>query len=347
MYTNAMDGLPKKPHKPRYQRKPGSKKIILVEKHIKKILPHIPVEFCALIEATIFTVPFFLSRCSSLKEAGQCLCNLASTNHFMNNLINDRTKTLECIKQLSQQFGDANIDVARKLCTKEANNRFALQKAFFQVRSRSFNRVENDINKLRGMGLELDFTYSKGRPTLLLNALSSSKRKWPHPYEYERDAIALWIIENGGGIDAITGSRQQWRESHVSLPIKQNASTLVLRFFHKDLIPVILQHQAFRVNYQDNNNDTPLHCCFYGLISHNTGSNVCDRHCTVDGERFPFVYETVRNLLEKGANPTVRNKQDKTPLNLAKQFGYQPLIELLENAVADFEFNRVVDETDI
>lgn len=54
-------------------------------------------------------------------------------------------------------------------------------------------------------------------------------------------------------------------------------------------------------------------------------------------ERVPFVYTTVQELLKKGANPTVVNKDGKTPSAMAKEVGCQPLIDLLENAIAEFK----------
>jgi hypothetical protein len=279
----------------------------------------------------------FFSWCSvylRLNVAAKVVNALAQVDTSWNIFVNDDKRTLQLIKQFSQQYSCLDIDVVRVLRTKAANHRLALQRAFFYGDCSWDNFIISDAQRLKNTGLNLDFTYKKDVPTALLNIMSSSQ-SWACIRD-KYDKIAQWIIENGADINIATASEFRW--VHILVPAKQTASLLALRFFRKSLIPELLRHQAFKVDYQDDNNDTPLHCCFYGLKDHRTGQNFCDYNCQRDVmQRAPFVYSIVQELLKKGANPTVVNKDGRTPLMLAQESGYQPLIDLLEKAVAEFE----------
>lgn len=279
----------------------------------------IPATVCAMLEQKIFTIPSLCHACSylpCLEDAAVTINALAKTNIIFNKSINEDDTTLALIKQLSRRFDCPNIDVARMLCTKGANNRYTLQRSFLVGwRNILWDSVKNDINKLKRIGLDLNFSYGKERPTPLLEATA-----WQ---EFGYSRIAGWLIENGADITCCT-------------PDGRNASMIALAGYNEDLIDALIDHSAFNVNHQDNKNDTPLHCCVKGAFS-----------ITGDGrklrsERFPLVYEKAKKLLEKGADPTAINKYEQTPLTLAISVGYQPLIELLAKSAVDFNLkNRV------
>jgi ankyrin repeat protein len=281
---------------------------------------YIPATLCAILEQKIFTIPSLCCACSCLKDAAVTINALAKTNTFFNKSINEDDKTLALIKQLSQQFDCPNIDVARVLCTKAANNRYTLQRSFLVGWNHSWDSVKNDINKLKRIGLDLNFSYKKTHPTPLIQTVA-----WQ---EVGYSNIACWLIENGADITCCT-------------PDGRNASMIALANYNVKLIDTLIDHPAFSVNHQDIFKNTPLHCCFSGIFC-----GICASDPIYKGimdQRFSIVYKIITKLLEKGANPTVINTDGDAPLDLAKESRYQPLIELLEKAIADFNSKKSVN----
>lgn len=305
--TNSMHGLLAN----RYEKKPRnhrSNKILLVprqENQIKKN-PQIPAELCPIIKEKIFTIPFFLSQCSSLEEAGQCLCNLAATNRFLNNLVNDCETTLAGIKQLSQQFGDTNIDVAWKLCTQGAQQRYILQNG---LQFGSF--YEKHLNKIKKCGLDLNFSYDKDFPSPLLQCCRNLDR-------FFMSSIAYWLMNNGGDINVCT---PEGKNPCMLLMTSEFAS----RFFTDEF----LRQKDFKPNHQDNNGETVLHCYLYSIIDGKLGF------------AFGVMCSTITEMLAKGVNSTLVNNKGETPLMVAKRIKEEavrnPIVELLEQAEIDYQ----------
>lgn len=279
--------------------------------------------FGAILEQKIFTIPSLCCAYSCLKDAAITINALAKTNVILNKFINQDDNSLALIKQLSQQFDCPNIDVARALCTQAANNRYALQRAFLVEWGCPWDAIKKDINKLHRIGLDLNFSYGKQFLTPLIKVAARQAAEYSN--------IAVWLIENGADITCCT-------------PDGKNASMIALEALNDRLIDTLIDHPACNVNHQDNNKNTPLHCCFRGIFSH---SFRFDREWR-DKKGFPFVHKAVTKLLEKGANPTVINKDGKAPLDLAKELDYQLdlakeldhqlFVELLEKATANLNF---------
>ncbi len=261
----------------------------------------------AILKQKIFTISSLCSTCTSLKDAGITVNALVRVDKFLNGFINDDERTLQLIKQLSDEFNETNIEVTKMLWTKAANNRFALQLAFFVGwDGYNFNDIKCHMNRLKRIGFDLDFTYNDQRPTVLIQAMSKSA-----------DKVVGWLIENGADINVLT-------------PGEQNAGMLALMKRNQELIHTFLDHPDFKVNHQDSEKYTPLHCCFYNRCIH-MGTR------EIDKTKGTEIYEIVKKLLEKGANPIAMSDDGKTPLALAQESDYQPLIDLLEKAAVVFE----------
>lgn len=309
--TNAMDRLLTK----KYEVKPrnrGLKRMVLVptkkEKQVKEIVPHIPAEFCALVKEKIFTMPFFLSQCSSLEEAGQCLSNLARTNHFLNSLVNDREATLADIKQLSQQFDRTNLDVARALCTEAGKNRWAVQLGLWINWRRCHNNYKDKkrMDDLKKCWLDVNFSYDKEYPSPLLQCCSDL---------HNRDGAAHWLIDNGADINMCT-------------PLGNNACILVLlRGLDHSMLNKLVEHKDFKPNHQNCFGATVLHC-YLGHIK------------DAQGDHFGTICSTITKILAKGANPALVNKAGESPLVIARMIQREetrkPIVALLEQAAINF-----------
>lgn len=262
-----------------------------------------------------FNILFSLcSTYSCLKDAASVVNNLVQVNTSLNVLINDDKRTLQLIKQLSKSYGYSDIGVTRMLCTKAANSRFTLQKAFFVGwDATQLNNIGSDFQKLKTIGFDLEFTYYHHQPTVLIQAVAKQLNQISVISKVQVGRVIHLLIENGADINVFT-------------PDRRNASMLALMSTDQKLMHTFLDHPDFKVNHQDLEQYTPLHCCFY----HKCISPLVDPQ--IDPSRAPFIYEIVKKLLEKGADPMAMNNKGKTPLMFAQETGYQPLIDLLEKA---------------
>ena len=172
------------------------------------------------------------------------------------------------------------------------------------------------FDKLKKIGLDLNFTYNKEQPTALIQAIIM------HSFNGAR--IACWFVENGADINVLT-------------PRKQNAAMFALMNSDLELMDKIVDHPDFNINHQEIEKYTPLLCCFYH-------KNLVMGNRQIDKTRCPHIYNIVKKLLAKGANPLAMSDDGKTPLGLAQEAGDQPLIELLEKAVADFNLKKNADK---
>ncbi len=267
-----------------------------------------------LLEEGICTVPLLCSGFSSLKDAAFSINALAQTNVMLNKSINDKDNALALIKQLSQQFDCPNIDVARVLCTQAANNRYALQRAFLVGWNYpSWNDIEKDVEKLHSIGLDLNFSYKQRLVNPLLQIVTWQEAGYSN--------MGLWLIKKGADVTCCTSNGR-------------NALMIALVDYNVKLVDALIDHKACNVNHQDNDKTTLLHCCFYGLITHRI------QGVQRDETRFSYIYNVIKKLLEKGANPTVINDDGDTPLDLAVKSEHRPFVQLLEGAIAVFNSKK-------
>jgi hypothetical protein len=278
----------------------------------------IPAELCPILQNKILTIPFLLSRCFSLDEAGKLLCNLAATNCYLNNVINDRENTLEYIKQLSQEFRDSNIDVARKLCTREASQRYVLQVGFF-LNGWNFSSPERKItaNKLKRLGLDTNFSDAKYYPSPLYQSCYNN--------EIGNLMAAEWLLENGADPNIHFPEDKQnvvmvflKRNANVAMLVGPNAGVVgIKQSLTTSLLCNLISHPGLNLDHQDSANNTLLHYCLLNYLS--------------------VIIHTIRLLLERGANPTIKNNDGKTPLDLAREKKDENIIRLLEQAEIDYK----------
>lgn len=129
---------------------------------------------------------------TSLDQAAQLIGNLAQTNHFLNDLINDPSVCLSIIKSLAQRFDCSDFDVSAALSTKQAKNQHYIQKKLLDFCSNVYNNhdiPQNLAEQLKGLikqGVDINFTYNKGQDSALLIAI------------YDRPKLAMIMIHQPG-----------------------------------------------------------------------------------------------------------------------------------------------------
>jgi hypothetical protein len=236
-------------------------------------------------------------------EAGQQCKIFACTNKFLNSCINAQN-TLQWIKDFSRSLEKPNSWVAKEFGTTEAENRFVLQRALLADWDKGAE-IWDDLNLLKKKGVCLDFSYDANFPTPLLQLICCHAT-------FKQDEVSRWFIENGADVNACTPDGVS-----VFMYLCKRYRTYPPRL--RDLV---IKHRNFNVHYQDSRKNTALHY----LV-----------RCGIDNATFrDFFYNEIKLLLGKGANPTLKNIDGKTPLHLANKRRTYSLITLMENAVTDW-----------
>lgn len=254
-------------------------KVPVSKKKLEIIIPLIPPTFCDMLRQKIVTISSLCKHYVMLRDAAEVVNTLAQTNKFLNQGINDDQKTLTLIKELSKHFNRLNITVAKILCTKAANNRYALQQLFCSDWNRGKATVAT-FPKLKRMGVDLEFTYCLDRTVLLQNVC------W---LEYGYAEIGKWLIENGANINAVDSEGC-------------NAAMIAMRTYNEPLIPLLLEHSALRIDHQDNKGNTVLHYGIQAMMSLYVNGSFGIR---------ANIFKTIVQLLDKKAKVLVKNNENK------------------------------------
>lgn len=327
---NAMHGLLAKRYEGRRHRSNGQNIILIPIKKEQQaeikmpLAPHIPAEFCAILKEKIFTIPFFLSQCSSLDEAGKLLCNLVATNRYLNFVINDQKNTRAYIQYLSDQFGFRNSPTAKRMCTYGSKivymNQHGFRSGGYAEQGSTWPKEErcswcgDDLEyneELLKFGFNVNWSYDKygsyrNGQNLLLYYCSSARGYFQ---------VIKWLIKEGSDIKAVcprTGN---------------NACMLTLLGYNSIFLPMFVCHKDFEPNHQNHEGKTTLHL-FFDFINARKELNA------------KGIYDLVLAMLVRGANPILPDKEGKTALDLANQIKEKeirkPIVELLEKAETEF-----------
>ncbi len=270
-----------------------SKKVIpLDQKTIEYKKPFIEPSLSAVLEQQIIAIPGICCTYPSLKDAAMVMSNLVCVNSFFHRSINDSDKTLDLIKKLSQHFRCSDMKVAETLSTSAAYYRGLMQEPLYISPVSQCNLNVQMLNKSRKMGLDVDFTYCSIMHTPLMRAVFSMA--------YGTREIIDWLITNDADINKRNGDGK-------------NPVIVAIENYKKELIILFLDHPTLDVHHKDIHDNTLLHFCVGTILN-----------CTLfqieaNNVEYDFMITVIEQLLEKGANPTVKNKSGRTPMEFALQ----------------------------
>jgi hypothetical protein len=292
MYASAMTCIAGKKYTlERWARKRDqfSKKVIpLQQKPIEHKKFFIEPSLSAVLEQKIISIAGLCCTYPSLKDATMMISNLVRVNNFFNTAINGTAQTLDLVKRLSQNFRCSNMTVATTLQTLAAHHRCLMQESP-RMDYLHCHITSQNLNKLKRYGFDVNFTYKTIFPTLLIQAINSRSNGVVNSINA--------LINNGANINQSDSSGK-------------NAIMWAMEGNKKELIQLFLDHPHLDVNYTDNGNYNLLHCCIKTMLKYDC----------FNGRRsndYDFMLDVMQQLLEKGANPTIKNNSGETPLEYA------------------------------
>lgn len=249
-----------------------------------------------------------------LKKILQGINSLAQTNNFLNTFINDKKRTLQWIKELSWQFRISNLDVAAKLCTKAARKRFIVQNI-------SLNQCsKGNFNIYCKQGFDLEFTYDSKQRTALMGKAYCS----------EGQPMASMLIKKGADVNA--------RDTQ-----NKNSFMLHAEKANWPFICELLRSDDLLVDDQDNDGNTALHYCIMGTLRPAYKSIFIQA-----AHQLEPAFVAINALLAKGANPSIKNNENMTPLEYVKhiQDSYNDSNRLFGPKLSNSEIIRTLQKSE-
>jgi hypothetical protein len=276
------------------------------KKKLEVAVTLLPLDLCTFLQQSFCSINVLSQQYSCPDDAARMINVLVRTNKFLYMLIDNDDFILNWIKELSSRFDCSNMDVAETCCTRAIKNRYLMQMPFSTRCPRGYENKY--LYNLKQMGLDLEFTYDKNKQTVLQMNIG-----FP---EFSFVQAGKWMIENGADINVIDN-----RGCNVAMIATCADNTTLLE--------LLLNHKALNIHHQDNKGNTLLHYSIHMFAG-------IGAHWEIDEKSSAFMFEMTKQLLEKGANPTVKNKEGKTPLNFAYEIGSQSHIDPLKKAVLYF-----------
>ena len=287
-----------------YERPQIEKRLLIPLVYLRPFNPDFPIE------ADMHLLRFIATNTGgeTFTEAARIFNALTRSNKFLVDYMNDPGRVLGWTEDFSRKFEVPNILVVRMLWTKEARRRYALQESLIAGWGSGDMKIKDNFDALKKMGVYLEFSYDCCYPTPFLQTITT--------HSYGMPVVAQWLVDNGANINACT-------------PHGRNAFMLLCNGYDEWSMNLVLDHKDFNVNHQDNKQDTALHWLVDIFAKH--------YHKDISIAR-------LKQLLKKGANPTIKNARGATPLQLAYLANYEEeLIDLLKDAEIDWNSKKNPD----
>ena len=109
---------------------------------------------------------------------------------------------------------------------------------------------------------------------------------------------------------------QQRADVNIPDPTGRNALLVSVGSHQKEYIALLVSN-GIDINSQDNDGNTALHYPLFNVLENKL--------------YLPLSKEIVKILMEEGADPHIRNKEEKSPMDLAVESGENELINLLKS----------------
>lgn len=263
-------------------------------------------------QSTIVSFLLINNNAQSITIVGKTINSLAQVNKELNELINDPEFCLQLIKHLAQRFNCSDESAAMALQTQEAYNRLHVQKTFEQmIRTDKFNKKSFDIYyKEYKHYLDLNFTYKyfyntdyKYTPLLYAAELQYVSNLHANDSNKDQTDKIKWLL-NTNTIDI--NYTNIFGATALTLAVTTNPQ----------IIQLLCNYPGINVNQTTDNGSTAL------LI-------LCENSISKT-----FNPQSIRILLDAGADPEIANNAGTTPLKIVEQYENLDAIYMIRRAIA-------------
>ncbi len=263
---------------------------------------------------------------NSLETAVKRICNLSQKDSDVATFINDQKNCFNLIKKLSKMYRRSDEQAAQELtkCSQAAVYILSIHKDFASLCMEpssipSFGKdadpIKNKCDQLYQKGFDVNFTYSPQQPIY-------------SAYETDEWVTSLMLT--------ISGNNQQIYEyileKNPNINQKDLAGRTALMYACRKMrmfaVETLVKKPDINLDIKDYHGNTALMTL---LTSPEIGPKI----------------DIAKILLEKGANPTLRNKDLRNPQGAAHETRDQTLSQLIDNAATNwnnahpFETNRL------
>lgn len=238
---------------------------------------------------------------------------LAWTSKSLYLKCNDPQYNDDLIEKLHSRLYCSHETITKSLRLSQSKKRLELQCALKVLCCNNYNEtLGNYFDTLIEKGVNLDFIYN--HKILQKNALMMSIN--------QTDSIFSYLLEKGANINGSTAHGLTVLKFVITWPIN-NA------FFNK-----IINHPLLDINKQNKHGETAL------------------LHCIINRKNRPttnLFVKTIKTMLDKNANPELKNNYGLSPLNAAHELNNGPLnnkqtvIQLIEDAIAKKRTQQIED----
>jgi hypothetical protein len=238
--------------------------------------------------------------------------NLTLVCASFNTFINNSKRTLNLIKQLFYEFrSNSNEDIACVLQTKAAVQRLMLQKGFESMCGHGhFAHISpRDSVAIKKSNIDVNFTYGDDGDTQLIIAASGNFYN-----STGKPLIVQWLIANGADIN----STDSCGKSALIYALETEPDR------EKELIEYFLDHPQFSVNQKYDTIDGKY--SLFGYLIRLVCLPAIKR-------KHRHELTLIQKFLEKGVDLEGLAVDNETPLDIAKRYKNNPLIDILQDAI--------------
>lgn len=180
-------------------------------------IPNDPFPFGNLPKDAQRQIIFFLGLYGSartLSAAAEIISNLAQTNKFLNELINEPKFCLHLIKSLAQRFNCSDFVVSKTLPTERAKIQHNLQESLFHLCTNkdrlSPESLEMNLVRLINQGVDVNYTYLEEQNPALIIATYAT----PSFASYLLDAPGIDPeLANKDGLTALDAAEEEPKQN--------------------------------------------------------------------------------------------------------------------------------------
>jgi hypothetical protein len=240
-----------------------------------------------------------------LATAAQGIRSLSLVTPALHQLTNQKTFKPDFLRWFADTFDCSDERVAQSIGTEGALLRLSLQRGLESLsyyHCKQLNQKQT-LETLISNGVDLEFTYSQYRPKL--RARYRSRRNALMIAVQNNQELVPLLLKNGADINSTN--------QNGATPVIVAVQSYIMRQSLKSL----LQDPKVKINHQNKQGNSALMMCIINR------EHIWDDHFA----------DTIKALLDAGADPELGNEAGTTPLDAAWNFPHRQIFRILWDAI--------------